>query len=130
MDNNFISFDDDGLDPAIASALHQGKQRQSFRNMNQSDRKRVNREKRKAAKRVGKRATYDLPSWLIDYLKNLAEHYQTSASQLAMLGLVYFAINVDKGDLSIDDYLMSVDNPRYQNMVSIELPPSWTVDKF
>lgn len=127
--DNFISFDDDELDPAIASALHQGQKRQSYRTMNQTDRKRSNREKKKAAKRVGKRATYDLPSDVIEYLKHLADQHQTSASQIATLGLVFFLENVISGDLSIDVHLVAVDNPRYQKMVSVEVPTPPRVHK-
>ena len=78
------------------------------------------REREKAAARRGKRALYDLPEDLIQDVKTLAEKFHTSASQVAGLGLHLFLESVKRGEIDLNDYLVPIDNPRYENLLGLE----------
>jgi len=122
MKNNRNGYPDlENLDPAVASVLQQGSRRQREMHMRRSDRKKTIREREKAAARRGRRALYDLPEELILRVKKLAGEYRTSASQIAGLGLYMLLERVKTGEIDLNNHLVPIDNPRYENLLNWEL---------
>lgn len=107
-----------GLDPSIAATISIGAQRQAQRSMPNAERKKVAREKAKLQARKEKRVTYDIAPAIIRDLADLAEHYQTPASQLAGLALALFLAAIERGDIDLKGYLIPIQNPRYAYLVN------------
>ena len=121
MNNNENGYPDlNNLDPAVACVLTQGNRRQIDMHMDRTTRKKTLRERQKAAARRGKRALYDLPEELIQQVKSVAEAFHTTASQVAGLGLHLFMDQIESGEIDLNDYLIPIDNPRYENLLSWE----------
>lgn len=108
--------DDDGflkarMDPAVAAILNDSTRRQNDRSLPKSDRAKVIKARDKQTARNGKRAVYDLPEDLIDQYKQLAEKHGTTASQVVMIALRYFA----QSGIDLNQFKKTMGkNPRYE----------------
>ena len=105
-----------GLDPAVASVLGRGQQRQEEQRKPAADRKRQRKEREKMAKR--NRVVWDVPEQLALQLNVLAKKEGTSASGLAQLAIHRLLEQVDAGELDLDDYKQVIDNPRYEYKIT------------
>ncbi len=109
-DNGLIDLS--GLDPAVASVLGRGQQRQEEARQPLKDRKRQRKEREKMAKR--NRVVWDVPEGLEKRLTDLAKREGTSASGLAALAIQRLLEDVEAGELDLHDYKVVIDNPRYE----------------
>ena len=107
-----------GLDPAVASVLGRGQQRQEEARQPLKDRKRQRKEREKMAKR--NRVVYDVPQPIEQQLAELAKKEGTSASGLAALAIHRLLEQVEAGELDLDDYKQVIDNPRYEYKIVVE----------
>lgn len=117
---DFSGLQDHGPDPAVQALIGQGQRRESERRMTERERKKVLRERNKAADRNGRRALYDLPPEMIQAIKQLAEANHTTASQVAALALHRFLEDIANERISLRDYRVLDPGPRYEYRVCLE----------
>ena len=70
------------IDPSVAELLKKGRDRQETARLPKAQRKAKAKERQHNDERRGQRATYDLPTEIIDHIKSLADQHKTSASQI------------------------------------------------
>ncbi|MFH1446509.1 MAG: hypothetical protein ABIG43_03750 [Chloroflexota bacterium] len=91
---------------------------------------RLLRERRKSAKRRGRRALYDLPPGLIKTIAGLAEEGRLTNSQVAGLLLIHALTDYYKGKINLRDYRQPSDSPRYDYRIDLEqLFENWNFQK-
>jgi hypothetical protein len=114
--------DEDGylaIDKTVEAFIRQGEERQATARLPRAERKAKIKEHRHNDERRGQRATYDLPTEIIDQIKRLADQHKTSASQITALALALFIDRIEHDPEFLQGYLVLLDkpNPRYERQV-------------
>ena len=107
------------IDKSVEEFIRQGTDRQATARLPKAQRKAKAKEHQHNDERRGQRATYDLPTEIIDHIKSLADQHKTSASQITALALALFIDRVenDPGYLQGSLVLLDKPNPRYERRV-------------
>ncbi len=88
------------------------------------------RERRKSARRRGRRALYDLPPGLIKAVARIAEEGRLTNSQVAGLLLIHALTDYYRGKIKLSDYRQPSDSPRYDYKIDLEqLFENWDFKK-
>jgi len=101
------------LDPAVADLLSGMEQKQSLQQLSRKERQKKNKEHAKITARREQRATYDLPPFIRQMIKEMAENNAVPASQIVTLALVRFINDIQEGKVDIGDYKQPSRSPRY-----------------
>ncbi|KPL78687.1 hypothetical protein ADN00_05405 [Ornatilinea apprima] len=111
------------LDPIVADLLAGMEQKQAEAQLPRRQREKKIRERQKIRARRDQRATYDLPPFLRQRVKSLAEEHSVPASQLVTLALLQFFEAYDQGQVDLSELKQPSRSPRYDwNLV---FPDKW-----
>jgi hypothetical protein len=101
------------LDPVVADLLAGMEQKQAESQLPRKVREKKNRERQKIRARRDQRATYDLPPFLRQRVKALAEEQSIPASQLVTLAIMRFFEDYDHDQINLSELKKTSRSPRY-----------------
>ena len=101
------------LDPVVADLLAGMEQKQAESQLPRKIREKKIRERQKIRARRDQRATYDLPPFLRQRVKELAEEHSVPASQLVTLALMRFFEAYDLDQIDLRELKQPSRSPRY-----------------
>jgi hypothetical protein len=101
------------LDPAVADLLTGLEHKQSLAHLPRREREKKTREHEKILSRREQRVTYDLPPWLRQRIKEIAEMEGIPASQLVTLAMLRFLDELGRGEVDLAMFKTPSRSPRY-----------------
>ncbi len=100
------------IDPAVASLIEQGKQRQEERSLSPDDRRRLAKQRAKESQR--NRKIFDLPEAITARLEQLAAEIGCPESQIAAFLLAHGLQELEDEAIQLTPYLQPSRSPRYR----------------
>jgi len=101
------------LDSAVADLLSDMEEKQQLSQLPRKERIRKSREHSKIVARREQRVTYDLPPYIRQRIKTLAEEEGVPASQVVTLALLNFLRAYDEDGINLSTYKEPSRSPRY-----------------